>query len=155
MDKAEVLRRRTTARRRLLAAVDGLDEDVLTRAKVCGHWSFEEVLAHLSGWSRWDFETISALQAGESADLSPLDDIDGFNDRVVAERSGWTVRQILDEMKEVEAAMNRLIADQPEASLSAPAPHICRYWNTLADWLLVASWHEEEHAAELEAWQTQ
>jgi hypothetical protein len=154
MDKAEVLRRRATARRRLLAALDGFDEDSLTRDKVCGHWTVEEVLAHVSGWSRWDFETITALRAGESADLSPLDDIDRFNDQVVTERSGWTVGQILDEMKEVKAAMNRLIADLPEETIAAPAPHICQYWETLADWLLVASWHEEEHAAELEAWQT-
>jgi len=155
MDKQEVVGRRTAARRRLLAAIAGRDEQAMTTLEVCGRWTVKAVLAHVSGWSRWDLETISALRAGEPADLSALDDIDGFNDRLVAERSNWTVAQILDEMQQVEAAMNRLIDDLPAESLSVPAPLTCRYWDTLADWLLIAWWHEEEHAAEFEAWQAQ
>jgi hypothetical protein len=152
MDKQEILKRRTAARRRLLSALEGWDEKSMMTVAVCGRWTVQEVLAHVSGWARWDLETISALLGGEDAELSILDDVDGFNDRLVAERSGWTVAHILDEMAEVEAATNRLIADLPEESLLGPAPFVCRYWQTLAEWLLVAWEHEEEHAAELEAW---
>jgi hypothetical protein len=153
MNREEIIGRRAAARRRLLAAVEGWDEEAMTTAGVCGRWTALEVLAHVSGWARWDLETISALLAGEEADLSVLDDLDGFNDRLVAERSGWTVAHVLDEMAEVEAATNRFIAGLPEESLLGPAPFVCRYWQTLADWLLVAWEHEEEHAAELEACQ--
>jgi hypothetical protein len=152
MSREEIIGRRVAARRRLLAAVEGCDEETMTTARVCGRWTARDVLAHVSGWARWDLETIRALLAGEDAELAVLDDVDGFNDRLVTERGGWSVERVLEEMEEIEAATNQFIADLPEERLLGSAPFVCQYWRTLADWLLVAWEHEEEHAAELETW---
>jgi hypothetical protein len=116
MDREEILSRRAAASARQLAVFDGWDEETMTTAAVCGPWTAFDLLAHVCGWARWDLETISALLAGEDTDLSVLDDVDGFNDRLVTERRGWTVAQVLDEMAQVEAATNRFIGALPEES---------------------------------------
>jgi hypothetical protein len=92
------------------------------------------------------------MQQGGHPDLTVIRDVDAFNSRLVAERAGWSVAQILGAMEETHAALQALVRSMPDAGLFGAGPFRGPYWNSLAEWLRVAWEHEAEHAIQIEAW---
>ena len=100
MDKREMLEHLIRAREELLAAIEGLSETEMTMLPVAGVWTIKDILAHISGWTAWDLAGIGTILAGERPDFSAIQDVDTFNGRLVAERSTWSLDQVLAEMEE-------------------------------------------------------
>ena len=155
MDRQEVLNQLARVRARLLAAIEGLSEREITTPPVCGVWTLQEVLAHISGWAVWDLEAIRAIQQGKSHDLSVIQDVDVFNNWLVAQRKEWSVDRILAEMEDIQTAMQELVRSMSDQHLLDVGPFQGPYWENLAEWLQVAWEHEEEHAAQIQAWREQ
>lgn len=154
MDRRTVLERMDAARAELLMSIAGLDEPTVTTLPVVGQWTIQAVLAHLAGWSAWHLSTIRRALAGAPVDLSPLQDRDAWNARLVAERSSWTTTEILDELESTRTAFEELLHATPEAVLFRvgylPGPQ----WDNLAGWLRAVREHEEEHTRQIRAWRT-
>ena len=155
MDKRWILEHLTGARAQLLSAIEGLSHAEMTTVPVLDAWTLREVLAHIAGWAAWDLETIRDIQAGESPDLSVIRDVDAFNRRLLAERSEWSLDQILAEMKDANAAMCDLLCSMSDQDVFDGGPFRGLYWDTLAEWLQVAWEHEEEHAIQMREWREQ
>jgi hypothetical protein len=151
MDKEEILYSLTRARARLLAAIESLTEVETTTLPISEAWTIREVLAHVSGWADWDLDTIRAIKAGHSPDLSVIVDVDLFNEQLVTERSAWSLDHILAELEETSAAIQALVREMQEQDIEA-SRFQGPYWSNLAEWLQVAWEHEEEHALQIEAW---
>jgi len=100
VDKREMLEHLTGAREELLAAIEGLSETEMTMLPVAGVWTIKDILAHIGGWAAWDLAGIRTILAGERPDFSAIQDVDTFNGRLVAERSTWSLDQVLAEMEE-------------------------------------------------------
>ncbi len=137
-------------RAQLLAAIEGLSETELTTLPVSGTWSLREVLAHIGGWAAWDLGAIRAIQQGKRPDLSVIQEVDAFNDRLVAERKKWSVGKILAEMEDSQAAIQELVGSLSDRDLFENGPFRGPYWENLAEWLQVAWQHEEEHIAQIQ-----
>jgi hypothetical protein len=152
MDRHAVLDRLNAARAELLLGIKGLDETTMTTLPIAGTWTIKEVLAHLSGWESWHLAAIRQALAGTAPDFSPLQDRDSFNRRLLEERRGWTVTEILDELDSNRTALEELLLEMPEESLFRAGPMRGPQWENLAGWLRVAREHEEEHAAHIRAW---
>ena len=152
MDRDTVLSSLTRARNRLLAAIYGLAQEDMTTHLVCGEWTIREVLAHIAGWAAWDFGAIKDIKEGTLADLSVILDVDPFNQGLVAERSGRSTEQILDELSELQDATQQLLGEMPKGDILTSDRYRGPFWNSLAEWLQVAWEHEEEHAAQIESW---
>lgn len=152
IDKQRVLDCLTRARAALLSATKGLSETEMTTLPVAGAWTIRDILAHISGWAAWDLAGIRSILAGERPDFSAIQDVDTFNARLVAKRSAWSLDQILAEMRDTQAALQELLAALPDEDLSRVGPFQGPYWDNLAGWLQVAWEHEEEHAAQIQAW---
>ncbi|MBM4431275.1 MAG: ClbS/DfsB family four-helix bundle protein [Chloroflexi bacterium] len=152
MDKRLVLNRLAGARAHLLVAVEGLSQIQMTALSISGFWTLREVLAHIGGWAAWDLRTIRAIQQGEHPDLSAIQEVDGFNARLVSERSQWSLEQILAEMAEAHAATQQLVDGLSDQELFGVGPFGGPYWDTLAEWLQIAWEHEEEHAVQIVTW---
>jgi len=88
------------AREELLAAIEGLSETEMTMLPVAGVWTIKDILAHISGWAAWDLAGIGTILAGERPDFSAIQDVDTFNGRLVAERSTWSLDQVLAIVRE-------------------------------------------------------
>ena len=155
MDKQVVLNHLTRARARLLAAIEGLNETEMCTVPLSGAWTPREVLAHISGWAVWDLEAIRAIQRGRSPDLSVIQNVDVFNDWLVAQRAGWSVDRILAEMEDAQTAIQELVGSMSEQQLLDVGPFQGPYWQNLVEWLGVAWNHEEEHAGQIQAWREQ
>ncbi len=100
MDKREMLEHLIRAREELLAAIEGLSETEMTMLPVAGVWTIKDILAHISGWAAWDLAGIGNILAGERPDFSAIQDVDTFNGRLVAERSTWSLDQVLAIVRE-------------------------------------------------------
>lgn len=149
MDSARIADHLTGARAELLAVIEGLDNSEICTGSIAGTWTIWDVLAHISGWAAWDLAAIRMIRGGEHPDLAGIQDVDSFNAKLVAERSGWPVARILAEMRDTQATLLNLLADIPEQDLFSNRAFEGPYWENLAGWLAVAWEHEREHAQEL------
>lgn len=154
MDRRTVLERMDAVRAELLMTITGLDEATTTRLPVVGAWTIQVVFAHLAGWGTWHLESIRRGLAGEQLDFSPLQDRDAFNERLVEERSTWTMTAILDELEATRTASHDLLNEMPEEDIFRIGYLAGPQWENLAGWLRVIREHEEEHAAQIRAWRT-
>jgi uncharacterized damage-inducible protein DinB len=144
-----------STRAQLLAAIEGLSATQLTTQPVLGTWSLREVLAHISGWAKWDLEAITAIQQGQCPDLSVIQDEDAFNNRLVAERRQWSPGNILAELEDTQVCMQELVGSLSDRNLFVDQAFRGPYWENLAEWLQVAWEHEEEHTAQILIWREQ
>jgi len=151
-DRGALLEHVNAARAELLASIDGLSEAEMTTQIVAGVWTVRDILAHISGWAVWDLTTIRSILAGQQPDLTAIQKVDAFNDRLVEERRDWTVKEILAEMQAAQAALQELLADLSDETLFDSALFQGPYWDNLAEWLRVFWEHEEEHAVEIRTW---
>ena len=152
MKKRDVPASLAAARAELLAAIEGLSEEQMTRVPVAGDWTLREILAHIAGWAVWDLAAIRGVLAGDTPDFAAIQDVDVFNAGLVAEREGWPPSQILGEMEEAHDAMLELLAGLPENEILDEGRFRGPYWRSLAEWLQVAWEHEQEHAEQIRAW---
>ncbi|MDY6878329.1 MAG: DinB family protein [Chloroflexota bacterium] len=152
MGKQSVLDHLTRARAALLVAIEGLSETEMTTLPVAGVWTIKDILAHISGWAAWDLVGIRAILTGERPNFLVIQDVDAFNARLVAERSTWSLEQILAEMRDTQSALQELLISMPDEDLFRAGLFQGSYWDNLTGWLQVAWEHEEEHAAQIWAW---
>jgi hypothetical protein len=151
----DILNHLARARTQLLSALEGLSQTEITTVSVSDEWTLREVLAHIGGWTVWDLGTIRAIQEGNRPDLSIIRDVDRFNDRLLAERSEWSLDQILAEMNDAQAAILELLGSMTVQDLFDVGPFRGPYWDSLAEWLQIAWEHEEEHATQIRVWREQ
>ncbi len=152
MTRVNVMKSLSEARTALLDAVEGLSEAEMITLPVAGPWTMREILAHVSGWAVWDLDTIKRILAGENLDLSVIQDVDSFNARLVADRSNWSLTQILAEMANTQIKMQELLDRLSDKELFGAGLFPGPYWNNLAEWLQIAWEHEEEHVAQILTW---
>jgi hypothetical protein len=152
MNKQQILDRLTEARASLLAAIEGLSGEEMTALPVADTWTLREILAHIGGWAAWDLAAIKQVQAGRHPNFDPIQDVDTLNAGLVAVRSGWSLTQILAEMRDAHAALLELLANLSDEELFGGESFQGPYWGNLAEWLQVAWEHEDEHIAQIRAW---
>ncbi len=152
MDKHEILNHLTQAHTQLLNAIEGVSATEMTTLYVSERWTVREVLAHISGWSTWDLQMIQAIRQGKTPDLSVIQDVDAFNDRLVAERKQWSMEQIVAEMENTQIAMQELVGSMSNQQLLDDHRFRGPYWENLVKWLRIAWEHEEEHAVQIQDW---
>jgi hypothetical protein len=155
MGRRDVLSHLAGARGQLLAAIEGLTPVELTTLFVSEAWTIREILAHIGGWAAWDLDTIKVIQQGNDPDFTIIQDVDAFNERLVAERSGWSLDQILAKMEHAQAATQELVDTMSDQNLLETGRFHGPYWDNLAEWLQVAWEHEEEHAVQIQVWRDQ
>ncbi len=97
-DTTETIRDRiVTARSRLLASVAGLTSESWGWEPGGGRWSIAETLAHV-GAAQWShLDAARRFLDGEQTGIQGFD-LNAWNRAAVAEREGWTVQQILQDL---------------------------------------------------------
>ena len=87
----------TTARGRLLAAVDGLEEYAWEWCPPNGSWSVRLTLAHV-GSAQWShLEVARLLLEGQPVNIVDFD-LDSWNAAQVAQRAEWPVADVLTDL---------------------------------------------------------
>ena len=125
----------------LLAAVDGVDEALLTAAPVCGTWTAKEVLSHLAAVRIVALNAFRQERAGQEVTWawSAYPDGNAWNLAEVARRRDRSVAEIRAELEATQREILGVLESLPDS------------WNeadSQAGWLPS---HEQEHAEALQA----
>jgi uncharacterized protein (TIGR03083 family) len=109
--KAELLDDIQAERRRLEAALDGLDEMDMTRQGVVGEWSVKDVLAHLVAWERLFLSWYESGLQGRVPDTDPVGmsgkAIDTLNQGFFDQYRQYPLEEVLAEL---QASYRRILA---------------------------------------------
>jgi len=89
-----------------------------------GEWSVKDLLVHVAGWEGWLVDLLRLVAQGETPDFPTFaltgDDIQRFNERVVAERRDDTWEQVLAAHHQAVEGILQALEVLPENTLMDP-----------------------------------
>ena len=163
------LGRLSEARDRLLAAIDGLDVEILCTESVLEDWTIKDVLGHLVSWNdefRADIEMILQVKhPGYEHRISGEDDFDSWNRNWIAQKSNWSWERIREDIdrdyQEAAELIERLtpgnyrmrgVTPWKRAAFEKPAV-LTKYDTESVETLITYHWrHINQHAKAIEKW---
>jgi uncharacterized damage-inducible protein DinB len=151
----ELIEAYQSARRALMEALEGLENEDFLRPGAVGTWSVKDALAHITAW---ESEVVTALVYVENGkrgtpNIMTIDDIDEWNDEQYHHSARRTFEVIWDDFVVVErhvieaikALDDRTLADNRKFPwMEGEALEYIIYENAI--------WHEEEHAEDIRQW---
>lgn len=155
MSKDELIKAATLARAHLRKTIENLSPEQIVQPTTIGNWSVKEVFSHIAGWDVWMYSTMQSIHEGEQPDLSAVKDFGPTNAQFIAERSHWSIEQVLAEMTKVFQEMLILVASIPEVQLSQRRMFNGQNWS-LDSFLKIWDEHDRHHAEQIQnCWKTQ
>jgi len=138
-------------RGKLLAALDGLSEEEMTRPGVAGQWSVRDVLAHILAWEEEAVTRLGLLAADRPQDFARItneEELNAWNARAHQRYAGLPLAEV---MRRLELVQGRVLAgldslsDERLGTDEGPVP--------VHNWLPECTYaHEQEHCADILAW---
>jgi hypothetical protein len=124
MNKTELLGLIRAEGKRFDTALAAWEPSEAVQPHTVGEWSVKDLLAHVAGWEGWLVDLLRLVAQGKTPDFPTFaltnDDIQRFNERVVAERQSDTWEQALaGRQRALEAILDALEA-LPEETLLDP-----------------------------------
>jgi hypothetical protein len=118
MNKSELLHWLQQQNRQWEAFLDQIGEERMDQGGVAGDWSIKDIIAHLAVWQRGLNARLQAAQRGdaEPPPLWPahLQADDELNAWIYGARHGSSVREILNESREVLQQLLAVIEELPD-----------------------------------------
>ena len=149
--RREAVRRMVQSRREMLAFVDRLPEDEISRPRTIDRWSVKDVLAHLLACDEETARRFRLIARGRGEQIhwfESMADADRFNARTVARLQRVGLRALRRRLVRVRADLVDAFRRLPSASLRDPS-----HAYSVVSWLPAPGWsHERDHLAEIRAW---
>jgi len=137
-----------SARTKLLAVVEGVDEAAWDWQPGDGRWSARLTLAHV-GSAHWShLEVARGLVAGETIDL-PGFDLDEWNEARVADRADWSPGKILVDLKAAQDATLAFMAKLEAKDLETRGVHPALGEVSVGQVLGVIALHDSLHRRDI------
>jgi hypothetical protein len=118
MNKSELLNWLQQQNRQWEAFLDQIGEERMDQGGVAGDWSIKDIIAHLAVWQRGLNARLQAAQRGEGEPppLWPahLQADDELNAWIYGARHGSSVREILNESREVLQQLLAVVEELPD-----------------------------------------
>jgi uncharacterized protein (TIGR03083 family) len=138
-----------SAHRELRQTLDAMAADDLRRESSNPGWSAKDLVAHLASIDQRLRGQMRAAVAGEP--WAPAEDVDTFNERMVAERRSWTAEQVRAELNQSRDETLALFDSVKESELDRYIDHPRRGRQTILDLCANAARHIQTHANEIAA----
>jgi uncharacterized damage-inducible protein DinB len=137
-----------SARAKLLASVEGLDEAAWGWQPTDGRWSVRLTLAHV-GSAHWShLEVARSLAEGKTVEL-PGFELDEWNEAKVAERAGWTTEQVLADLQAAQQATLVFMGELDAETLEARGTHPALGEVSAGQALRIIALHDSLHRREI------
>jgi hypothetical protein len=156
MTRDEILNQIRSAHADLVAALEGVPDDVMITRPVVEWWTLKDVMGHVAMWRRVAIQFVDEYRRdGVPVPLGLNDDaaIDAYNKRGAALRRDYALARV---RAEFDASYRDLIAAVEklrDADLSQPLPAPWNAGTTLEHLIAVNSYeHEPEHVAQITRW---
>jgi hypothetical protein len=135
-------------RARLLASVEGLDEREWNWQPEDGRWSVRLTLAHVGSAQRSHLEVAQRLVSGETLDM-PDFELDTWNEAAVAERTHWSVDQVLGDLDGAQQETLTFLRDLDAEKLSMSGLHPALGEVTAGQVLRIIPIHDNMHRRDI------
>ena len=134
-----------------LDTISGLSERTCLTVPVVGDWSVREMLAHVLVWDEYCYQLAKQWPTLEMASLAPWveGDLDGLNERLMAEKAGMGMIDLLDALVTVHRRILRCYDKLSDEAVQAVAAYGWGQEDTLMGLLYTFASHTAEHAAHL------
>lgn len=136
------------ARAKLLAAGNGLDEAAWEWRPQDGRWSARLTLAHVGSAQRGHLNVARRLVSGQAVDL-PAFDLDAWNAAQVAERTDWTVAEILADLEAAQQETFAFLDGLDAEDLAMTGSHPALGELSVAQVLRVIALHDGLHRRDI------
>jgi len=115
MGRDQLINRVNEGFKALVAAVDDLDEEQMTR-RWYGDWGVREIMAHIAGWHREMARALERISRGERPVPEGVDynDADSWNGKFARQAAERTGREILEELRASKEAFVAAALGVPE-----------------------------------------
>ena len=138
-------------RAKLLAALDGLSEEEMTRPGAVGRWSVRDVLAHMLAWEEEAVTRLDLLAAERPQDFAPIVDeeaLEAWNARAHQRYAGLALAEVRRRLADVQGRILAGLDSLSEERLGTDAGPV-----PVRNWLPECTYaHEQEHCADILAW---
>ncbi len=155
MSKAELIKDLEEQNKQWEALLARIGEGRMDDPGVAGHWSIKDIVAHLMSWRR---RTVARLQAAARGEQEPpplwpanLQTDDEINAWMYEANHGRSVREVLDDSRQVFQQLLIAINALPEAALMDPRRFPWLEGQPLSAAALFSHFHEE-HEPGMRAW---
>ena len=136
-------------RNAFLTVAATLPEDEKSRRPVCGTWTLQDVIGHITDWEAYGVEGITKVLAGDTALVSPYGaDIQAWNEAHAAARQGQSWEQVWNDYQTTRQNFFYALDQLTQADL-ARTFHTPWGTMTLYQWVTIWAHHEQEHTADL------
>lgn len=151
--KSRIIERLATGQEAFLAAVALLGEDELQRPVWTdgGHWTAQQLVAHVALAEDSMRSLIAATLAGTPPQPIPDFDIDRFNEGRLRRAAGTALADLLTHLTESREATLQLLDQVGDNDLDLPTYHPIVKETTVGGIFRVIGFHERMHAKDLRA----
>ena len=108
-------------------------------------WTIKEMIGHITAWEIVIDKALIAYQKGDPPYFLHEQDFDVFNKKAVNHRGNWTLEKVLQEWKEVRAAVIKTIQKLKETDLTVEMVLPWGSERTVAELIEIIGEHESEH----------
>ena len=144
----QIEERLSSARSKLLATVEGLDEAAWDWQPGDGRWTVRLTLAHV-GSAHWSHLYVArSVVAGKTINL-PGFELDEWNEARVAERANWSPAQILADLQAAQEATFAFVARLDAEDLDARGGHPALGEVSAGQVLRVIALHDSLHRRDI------
>jgi len=144
-DREQILAEMATARDNLIAAVEGLSDEHMTRP-VVGEWSAKDLMAHVACWEEVLLPDIQRLARGDAPALAAFDikKVDEWNEKLMSLRRHFSLEQARRELEFRREQLLDAVAKLPDSALAER-----QFARNL---LKVCVIHDGEHTQDIRDW---
>ncbi|MBK8987818.1 MAG: DinB family protein [Chloroflexi bacterium] len=137
-------------RREILSLVDMIAPAERASRPVCGVWTMQDLIGHLTDWEKVGLSGLRQLAAGQTPEFDqPITDFDAFNAANAAARAGQSWVEVWAEFMAVRQELLDLFDQLPGPDLARP--FLAPWGRTVSVYLWMQVWagHDHEHAIDV------
>ena len=144
-DKEQLLAHADETRRGLLAAIDGLTDDQMTKP-VVGDWSVKDLLAHVASYEELALPDIERVGRGDVPALASFDlkRVDEYNATIMSLRRQFSLDQARRELDICRKSLLDAIGRLPDSALAEG--------QFARGMLQICAYHDTEHTEDIQNW---
>ena len=148
-EREEALSNIAEARRELLAAIEALSDEQLSKEGCVGEWAAKDVLSHIASWDEVCAQDFRRLARGDGPALVAfkLDRVDEYNATIMSLRRHFPAAQARRELEAGRAELLEVAQGLPDAQFAQG-----RFVRGLLD---IAAHHDRDHAQMVHDWRQQ
>jgi hypothetical protein len=155
-NKATVIERLHTERRRLEANLARLSREEILQPNTMGEWSFKDVLAHLAHWEAFLPDWIAASRRGERVETPApgltWKDLGVLNQLIYEAHRDQSLEDVLEYFRATHTRFMALVESLTDEEILTPGYYAFTGGGSLYDWLNAYAAHDLWGKSKIRQW---